>query len=222
MRESTLVFFVEALGWEHGVEFVFVAFQNRVAYVCHGWDHLAFRRGYPGRRLCLKEAQPYGCGYSLHTEPATSLGSDPKPSTDFPVLERAVKVYIRRCFRCFTCTTCLKKFADKDGFWPGTAKCRKCYKAEREFKCDRCLESLPEASFTAPMLFKRPEQHYKRFCIPCGILGFSPVDLKPYACTRCEKEYGHKKYEEKQLKNWRKRKASSPLECEACLKDYER
>ncbi len=24
-------FFVEALGWEHGVEFVFVAFQNRVA-----------------------------------------------------------------------------------------------------------------------------------------------------------------------------------------------
>jgi hypothetical protein len=29
-------FFVEALGWEHGVEFVFVAFQNRVAYAMGG------------------------------------------------------------------------------------------------------------------------------------------------------------------------------------------
>jgi hypothetical protein len=28
--------FVEALGWEHGVEFVFVAFQNRVAYAMGG------------------------------------------------------------------------------------------------------------------------------------------------------------------------------------------
>ena len=36
MRENTLVFFVEALGWEHGVEFVFVAFQNRVAYAMGG------------------------------------------------------------------------------------------------------------------------------------------------------------------------------------------
>jgi hypothetical protein len=29
-------FFVESLGWEHGVEFVFVAFQNRVAYAMGG------------------------------------------------------------------------------------------------------------------------------------------------------------------------------------------
>jgi hypothetical protein len=140
--------------------------------------------------------------------------ADQKPSTDFPVLERAVKVYIRRCFRCFTCTTCLKKFADKDGFWPGTAKCRTCYKAEREFKCDRCLESLPEAAFSG--------QRCKRLCIPCSILGFSPVDLRPYACTRCKKEYGHKKYKGKQLEHWNARKKSSPLECEACLKNYER
>ena len=143
--------------------------------------------------------------------------ADPKPSTDFPVLERAVKVYIRRCFRCFTCTSCLNKFADKDGFWPGTAKCRNCYKTERRFKCERCLESLPEASFSAPKLARD-----KRLCIPCSTLGFSLYDSEPYACTRCKNEYGHKKYEINQLHNWNKRKKSGPLECEACRQDYER
>ena len=28
--------FTEALGWEHGVDFIFVAFQNRVAYAMGG------------------------------------------------------------------------------------------------------------------------------------------------------------------------------------------
>ena len=112
-----------------------------------------------------------------------------KPSTDFPIAERADKVLKRRCWRCFTCVHCGTKHGDKQPFFTGTAYCGKCYKET----CEVCNKKVRRSDFPPGQINNRMRNTIFRCngCHICADCGEEKASAKSFEgqstrCKRCE------------------------------------
>ena len=85
----------------------------------------------------------------------------------------------------------------------------------REHTCDSCRKSLPMTGFGEKLLANAKTRGRKLVCCLCQVNGYSPKDCSAYTCSHCGHEYGHLRFDRRDLDHWR-HKLNSRLTCKGC------
>ena len=117
-----------------------------------------------------------------------------------------------------TCQKCMQTLAKTEFRVRNKERSNTCKACER-IVCASCKSTLPNEEYDDNTQQNYWQHRQTPVCKTCKALGCSNRDPKRYKCTGfCGEAYGHQKFEERQLMNW-KAGSTKRLVCKECEKN---
>ena len=116
----------------------------------------------------------------------------------------------------------------------GSTKFREKSNRDAQGRCDRCQQVYQKKYWTRQERYRRKVRGTRLVCHACRAEGFHPRDLETYACQRCKRSLGPKKYDRYLLAKYKKyaragkvsalvcKDCPLPISCDRCKKAFDR